>query len=95
MAHGKVGLHLEHEDAVGGFAPGVVLFGIQALKDGAKYLPVDDGVESLQWIARFAQAGVAVLKAKETVLHATPVCLETASITFQGGLTSTGIERNL
>ncbi len=75
MAHGKVGLHLEHEDAVGGFAPGVVLFGIQVLKDGAKYLPVDDGVESLQWIARFAQAGVAVLKAKETVLHATPVCL--------------------
>jgi len=39
-----------------------------------KYLPVDDGVESLQWVARFAQAGVAVLKVKEAFLHAAPLC---------------------
>ena len=68
--------HFEHENATGCFASSVALanFGIQAFKDGAKYLPVDDGVQSLQWVARFAQAGVAVLKVKEAVLHAARVC---------------------
>jgi len=39
-------------------------------------------IESLQWVARFAQAGVAVLKVKEAVLHAAPVSFGAASITF-------------
>jgi hypothetical protein len=76
--------HFEHEDATDWFAPGFAftLFTVQALKDGTKYLPVDDGIESLQWVARFAQAGVAVLKVKEAVLHAAPVSFGAASITF-------------
>jgi hypothetical protein len=43
---------------------------VYALQDGgSKYLPVNDGLESLQWITRFAQAGIAVLKVKEAALY--------------------------
>jgi hypothetical protein len=42
--------HLEHEDARGGFAPSLAftLLLVHALQDRAKYLPVNDGIESLQ-----------------------------------------------
>ena len=68
--------HFEHENATGWFASSVALahFGIQAFKDGTKYLPVDSRVEPLQRITCLAQARVAILKVKEAVLHAAPVC---------------------
>ncbi len=67
--------HFEHEDATGWFASSVALahFGIQAFKDGTKYLPVDNLVEPLQRVTCLAQARVAILKVKEAVLHAAPV----------------------
>jgi hypothetical protein len=63
--------HFEHEHAACWLAPSLALayLAVHALKDWAKYFPIDDGVESLQWITRFAQAGVSVLKVKEAVLH--------------------------
>ena len=68
--------HFEHENATGWFASGVALahLGVHAFKNGAKYLPVDNRVEPVQWVTRLAQAGVAVLKVKEAVLRASPVC---------------------
>lgn len=62
---------LEHEDVAGGLAPGcgLAFFAVDALKDGMEYLPVDDGIEPFKGIARFAQAGVAVLKVKEARLR--------------------------
>ena len=63
-------------DAACGLTSSVALayFGIHALKDGAKYPPVNDGIESLQWITGVAQTGVAVRKVKEAVLHGTLHC---------------------
>ena len=62
--------HPEHEDAPGGFAPGcaLALFGINAFRDGAKDFPVDDGIEPFKGIARFAQAGAAVLKVEQALV---------------------------
>jgi hypothetical protein len=36
-----------------------------AFKDGTEDFPVNDGIEPFKGIARFAQAGVAVLKVKQ------------------------------
>ena len=68
--------HFEHKNAAGWFASGVALahLDVHALKDRAKYLPVDNRVEPLQRVTCLAQARVAVLKVKEAVLHAAPVC---------------------
>lgn len=53
-------------DAAYGLASSLAFtfFGVNALKDGAEYRPVDDGIESLQWISSLAQSGVAVLRSK-------------------------------
>lgn len=60
--------------AAGHLVPILAYFGIHALKGGTKYLSVNDGIESLQWIAGFAQTGVAVRKVKEAILHGTFHC---------------------
>jgi len=52
------------ENAAEGLAPrrAFAFLHINPRKDGAEYLPVDDGIEPFQRVARFAQAGVAVHK---------------------------------
>ena len=55
---------------------------VHALQDRPKYLSVNDGLESLQQTTRFAQAGVAVLKIEEAVLHGHGAVFSSASITF-------------
>ena len=63
--------HFEHDDAAAGFASSsaFTLLLVHTLQDRPKYLPVNHGLESLQWITRLAQAGAAVLKVKEIVLY--------------------------
>ena len=63
--------HLEHEHAAGGLASGCAFAqcGVDAGENGAKHLPVNDGVEPLQRVACFRESGVAVLKVKQAVLH--------------------------
>lgn len=48
--------HFEHQDAAYGlaFSLGFTYLGVNKFKDGEKYLPVDDGIKSLQWISSFA-----------------------------------------
>ena len=89
--------HFEHQDAAYGLASSLAFtfFCVNTFKDGAKYLPVDDGIESLQWISSLAQAGVAVLKVEEAVLHRTVVCFGSDHITFQTKLSMTVIQGNL
>ena len=53
------------------------------LQDRPKYLPVNDGLESLQWITRLAQAGAAVLKVKEVVLYLLDYPSPAVRVTFE------------
>jgi len=63
-----IGISLTEVKAVrhpaGGLASSgnLVLFAFDALQYGTKYLPVDDGVEPLQWVAGLAQARISVVK---------------------------------
>lgn len=47
---------LEHEDAAGGFAPGraLAVFDINASKNGTENLPVNNSIQPLQRVSRFA-----------------------------------------
>ena len=67
--------HLEHEHTADGLASGCAfaLCGVDAGENGTKHLPVNDGVEPLQRVACFREAGVAVLKVKQAVLHGADV----------------------
>lgn len=81
--------HLEHEHTAGGLASGCAfaLGGVDAGENGAEYLPVDDGVEPLQRVACFREAGVAVLKVKQAVLHGVDLvgclCLFYGTVNFR------------
>ena len=77
--------------AAGHLVPILAYFGIHALKGGTKYLSVNDGIESLQWIAGFAQTGVAVRKSKRLFCMGRSTVIGSVSITFGGGVLRTGI----
>lgn len=92
--------YFEHQDAAYGLASSLAFtfFGGNVLKDGAKYLPVNDGIELLQWISSLTQAGVVALKVEEAVLYWALVCFGSDHITFQTKLASTktqGIYRSV
>ncbi len=62
---------LEHEDAASGLAPGGILsfLDVDAFEQGTKHLPVDDGVQTFQRVACAREAGIAILKIEQAVLH--------------------------
>ena len=76
--------HFEHENAAGWFASSVTLehLDVDALKDGAKYLPVDNRVEPLQRVTYLAQARIATLRSKRLFCIRHQPVSGAASITF-------------
>ena len=91
--------HLEHEHTVGGFAPSVVLlrFVANAVKQGAKQLPINGKGKPLQWVANLAEVGVAVVKVKEAGLHggvSGRLCLNYQVIMGVKGTRTRGIYRS-